>query len=1076
MIAEFVSSHASLLANVALLLALTLVSLVVIIRQQLSDRLENLFSAGMGLVFGAAIVLSLSLSFEITDGVVTDLRTLPSLLSGAIAGPIAAVISGVIGMIGRWSMGGSGWISGVLNILIPSLLGWLIWRRSAVTGALVNPFYLIGGIIIAGLAAIPVGLITIPQTRVWGAGVWFNFVGLPTLFNVFTIVTMSIVWHLLQRVMRLNTHLQSSLVRNREVLTQSVEELQARNEQLNITLHASKLGLWTWNPVTNQTRMDNRWYEILGFEPDEFDSSVDNWTARIHPEDLHRCLDLLNKHMAGDTEFYECTYRMQHRNGQWLVIKDTGQVVERDSKGRVSRFVGSHQDISDLIAQTEALKTSTSQLSRVAQVGHIGLFSHNIETGQFDCNEIFRDIFDLPVDQYPVIRLEDLDTRYHPDYADRYAAERFSARQNADQVRVQRILQTSSGETRHVEISCDLYRKQGELKVIAGSVIDQTKAHLQQELLKAAIEEKDKLLRAARVELKRDQLAIELGYGYKWEFDLEKGLLKPDETLAIWSGRGWSAGHWYPAEEILLSIPEKWRAWVGQSMIEQRNSALEDPSSYTMNMQYPIRRADIGKTIWVHAIAKATEIDGVKVMVGQCIDITEAYEQREKLLHQAHHDSVTGLPNRERSLAYLSDTVAENIDQPIGILKIGINQFRHLNNVFGSDFGDQMLTGVKNALENALTLGDNLFRGAGGTFIVVRAVKSQESLQQFALKLLEDLNGTEAFETTHAPEGISIGAYLYESGPIEPERWLQNTQIALSMAKSAPETSFALFNIEMGTRLDRYVRIREELRTALQHSQFELYYQPKVNLRANRVTGCEALIRWNHPERGVVSPAEFIPIAEEAGLIPELTRWILNQACLQMRHWNDKLTNSLSVGVNISARHFDAGTVENDVAVAIKETGIDPNNLELELTESALFESVSGIKGVLERWSKAGIHLSIDDFGTGYSNLSYLADLPINTLKIDQSFIQDFAVNKARRVVVQTTIMMARTLKLETTAEGVEYESTSGALMALGCDNIQGYLISRPLPAEAFEAKFITPQIDTAANAPPPETFVKNSS
>lgn len=1051
---DLVTQYATLVANLALFLTVFLVALLVPNRQPVGGNRERLYSVLLGLLIGGGIVLTLHLSFEVAEGVFTDLRTLPAVLSGLLGGPIAAAIAAVVGAIGRWSMGGAGWISGVINILIPCGMGALLWYRRAKQLEAIKRWQLVGAVLLSGGLAIPVALLTIPSAASWELSAWSRLVALPTLVNAVVMGLMGLSWEISHRVMQVNTLLQTKVIDGQKQLEESQAGLQQNIAELELSLYAAKLGSWSWNPITGETRMDKRWCEILGYAEGELWPQADSWTSRIHPDDLNRCLDQLSSHLHGETEYYECIYRMRHKDGRWITIKDTGRVMQRDEAGRATRFVGSHQDLSEILAERGRADRFERQVSDITSAGRIGLFRHDVANDLIECNDVFREIFDLPQADYPVLKIAHIDLRYHPDFDQKYVAERSMARSGASQITLNRALKLSDGKLKYVQMICQIERDADQVSVVSGSVLDQTELIVHQELLQSTLKEKQDLLMRERLERKRDQIAIELGYGFKWEFDLNKGMIRPDATMAKWVGRSWKAGNWYPAEEIILAVPEQWRAWVGQTMLEQRNLGLSDPERFILNLQYPLHRADIDRDVWLHAFAKAIEIDGSVIMVGQCLDITEAHEQRELLLYQAQHDGVTGLQNRDRCLEALAQAYSDGVHNNIGILKVGINQFRHLNNVFGSEFGDRMLQGVRDVLEREIPHNDGIYRAMGGNFvIVIWEDATTELLSKLAYRLFRWLNASNAFESNSLPEGISIGGYLVESSS-DPERWLQNAQIALAQAKATPSENYCLYTPEMGERLDRYMLIRDELKHAISNQQFELYYQPKFSLRKRVIVGAEALLRWHHPEKGVVSPAEFIPVAEEAGLIPEITRWVLKEACAQAVAWQ-MAGHSIPVAVNISARHFETGTVEADVDEALLKSGLDPEFLELELTESALLDSSTGVRQVLERWHDRGIRTSIDDFGTGYSNLAYLAELPIDTLKIDQSLIREFVQNKARRVVVQTTIIMARTLKMKTVAEGVESQGVADALTALGCDSIQGYLISKPLPVADFDTQFL---------------------
>jgi len=459
-----------------------------------------------------------------------------------------------------------------------------------------------------------------------------------------------------------------------------------------------------------------------------------------------------------------------------------------------------------------------------------------------------------------------------------------------------------------------------------------------------------------------------------------------------------------------------------------------------------------GTKLYIRINLTALHIEDDLIIHAVLQDVTRERAQRDQLSYIAYHDSVTELPNRHQCLTDLGPLLRQEGRKDVCIIKVGIDQFSYFNNVFGTAFGDELLCKVRDALLKVLRDGDRLYRISGGRFaILLEGITNRNQAIyncERVLQLFESPVGIDGFKGRIL---ISLGCSLVDGYDIDAETLLQESQIALSEAKSTRQGSYMLFEAEMRQKRDRFLTIREELRRALRNNELELYYQPQVDLRSKRIVGAESLIRWNHPIRGVLPPAEFITIAEDSGLIVEMTRWILQQVCHQGALWKAAGWSDFTLAVNLAAKHFEYGLVQQDVQLALESTGLAAEHLELEMTESALFEHTDVLVSLLDKWRTQGIKLAIDDFGTGYSNLAYLSQLPISKLKIDQSFIRDYVHNKNHRIIVQTIILMAKSLKITTLAEGVEEESTRTLLYAMGCDAIQGYLISRPVPVKEFE-------------------------
>lgn len=444
--------------------------------------------------------------------------------------------------------------------------------------------------------------------------------------------------------------------------------------------------------------------------------------------------------------------------------------------------------------------------------------------------------------------------------------------------------------------------------------------------------------------------------------------------------------------------------------------------------------------------AKIMAMQRIAEMRNQLTDINA------QLARQAEQDRLTKLPNRDKCLRDL-EQLWDQGNLKFAVIKIAIKDFRYLNNLFGSVLGDELLICVRDILLKIKGDGVGLYRATGGEFALVAPnVETLDELAIYCGRLLHDFDPPKQFSNFSGRICIYLGASLVSEYTQNPESLLQEAQIALTESKGRKIQEYTLFEAQMREKRDQFIHVREELREALNRGEFELYYQPQVDLKTKRIQGAEALVRWNHPERGLVPPLEFIPVAEESGLILDLTRWVLQQAFSQAREWHERGWENFTLGVNLSARHFEYGLVEQDVEVALESTGVLPRLIELELTESAVFEDKKAALDLLQRWNDQGIRLAIDDFGTGYSNLSYLAELPLHKLKIDQSFVRGFTSSKKHRILVQTIIMLARTLGLKTIAEGVEASDLASTLSALGCNAMQGYLVSKPVPLESFES------------------------
>ena len=387
------------------------------------------------------------------------------------------------------------------------------------------------------------------------------------------------------------------------------------------------------------------------------------------------------------------------------------------------------------------------------------------------------------------------------------------------------------------------------------------------------------------------------------------------------------------------------------------------------------------------------------------------------------------------------------------MLFLDLDGFKHINNSLGHPAGDRLLQSIASRLVGCVRSSDTVSRQGGDEFVVLLSeVEQWEAPAITATRMLQAVAEAHSVDQRGLHVTASIGATVYpEDGP-DAETLLKNADTAMYQAReSGRRNSFQFFEPAMNVLAVERQSIEEDLRHAIDRREFVLHYQPKIDLETGLITGAEALIRWKHPHRGFVSPAQFIPVAEDCGLILQIGAWVLREACAQARVWQDAGLPAVSIAVNVSAMEFRAEHFLADVFAVLKETGMDPKNLELELTESVLMKHAASAAVILHTLRDSGIRVALDDFGTGYSSLSYLQKFPVDALKIDQSFIREISTSGGGDTSIVTAIInMARGLNLRVIAEGVETEEELDFLRAKQCDEVQGYCFSRPVPPEHF--------------------------
>ena len=486
----------------------------------------------------------------------------------------------------------------------------------------------------------------------------------------------------------------------------------------------------------------------------------------------------------------------------------------------------------------------------------------------------------------------------------------------------------------------------------------------------------------------------------------------------------------------------------------------------------PMDRA-IGQNRTVHLPPNCVLIrrDGFEIPIEDCVspikdrtghatgavivfrDVSAARAMALQMTHSTQHDLLTGLPNRVLLNDRLSQAIALALRhrRKVAVLVFDLDGFKHINDSLGHPIGDKLLQSVANRLVDSVRGSDTVSRQGGDEFVVLLSeVAQSEDAAITARRTLQAVAEAHSIDEHDFHITTSIGVSVYPDDGLDAETLIKNADTAMYQAKENGRQSYQFFKPAMNVRAVERQSIEENLRRALERQEFSLHYQPKINLKSGKITGAEALLRWTHPTRGPVSPAQFIPVAEDCGLILPIGNWVLREACKQARAWLDAGLPLGTMAVNISSMEFRDDNFLENVFTTLKDTGLDPRSLELELTESVLMKRAESAASVLKTLRASGVQVAVDDFGTGYSSLSYLRKFPIDALKIDQSFVRQITSASDDTTIVTAIISMGRSLKLRVVAEGVETQQELEFLQAHQCDEAQGYYFSRPVLPQIF--------------------------
>ena len=563
-------------------------------------------------------------------------------------------------------------------------------------------------------------------------------------------------------------------------------------------------------------------------------------------------------------------------------------------------------------------------------------------------------------------------------------------------------------------------------------------------------------LAASREELAEAQRLARLG---SWTLDHATGVLRGSEEIdRIFERDRSEAGTTFAA--FLDAVHPEDRSSVDEIFWK----------SVRNHTQYDIEHRLVmpdGRVKWIHqrSVTEYTSADRPRLSHGTSQDITERRESNAIIRYLSLYDGLTGLPNRGFFLEQADRAIAQaqRRHAELAILHLGLDRFTRVNDSFGHEAGDESLRQVTQRLRESVRAGDvvghpgdsdviaELARWGGDELVVLLSeVHDPADAARVARRLLEALGRSYRINGQDITLTASMGIAIYPHDGTTAMQLVGNASAAMNHAKAHEPGGFHYYAPKMNADSRLRLSLENDLRRALSHDELRLYYQPQVDA-AGRLCGAEALVRWQHPEHGLMAPDRFIVLAEESGLIVPLGEWVAQQACAQNRTWRQRGLPPLRIAINLSATQFRHRGLYPMIMAALDHTGLPGDALELELTESLIMDQVVEVRTLMEKFQEAGLHLSIDDFGTGYSSLSYLSSLPLHTLKVDRSFVREMAREARQAVIVRGIVALAKSLSLAVVAEGVETEEQAEMLRQEGCDRLQGFLYDRPLPPEDFE-------------------------
>ncbi|GAB4274722.1 MAG: hypothetical protein Kow0065_22920 [Methylomicrobium sp.] len=851
--------------------------------------------------------------------------------------------------------------------------------------------------------------------------------------------------------------------------TEAIKQRQAlESSQLHFMAYfeSAPIGMTASDTVKRNIEVNRRMAEMLGYSRDELLNMT--WLELTHPDDARQALELFDRIMAGESDSDSIEMRMIRKDATFFPAHVAVHCVRAPS-GSVDYFVAAIEDISErkraefarnvsLLCNSELLKLNReaesmgdrellarvvalaekSTSSRLAYAHFVGNDRQTIRLvswsrpdypTQFeaDCSVDRCEAWQACLDEHKAVIRNDGSAIAH------------EAVGFGEPCRFARHLVVPVFDGDHIAMIVGVADKEEPYELADQTVIEMIANHAW------ALLQKNRSQR----QLELASLAFKFSREAVFVTDADQKILSINEAFTRITG--------YEAEEALGRTPrllkshrhnaefyrEMWRQiqtqgyWQGEIVNRKKNG---DIYSEWMSIS--------------EVTAPSGELTGYLAVF---MDISEQKQAQERIQYLAHHDTLTGLPNRTllRDRFELAVAYAKRQGTKVGVIYLDLDHFKNINDSLGHQIGDLLLVDVAHRLRNCVRDIDTVSRLGGDEFLLIlNHIHNGDNIVEICSKIQQALLPSFRIEGSDLSVSCSVGACLYPDDGNDFDLLLKLADIALYQAKGDGRSNYKLFTPEMNLRVMRRQRLETDMRHALTNKGFYLEYQPQFENGSLRLLGVESLLRWRHPDLGPISPAEFIPIAEDCGLIVELGHWVMHQACAQAKQWYDRGLG-LRVAVNVSYAQFVRNNLLQLVIDALRDSGLPPHCLELELTESILVADPENVLKIVKEIKALGVCFAIDDFGTGYSSLSYLKRFPVDKLKIDQSFIRDIPGDKEDEAIVTAIIGLAHSLQIESIAEGVETQQQIDFLIEHDCRQLQGYRLSRPLSAGQIESLLI---------------------
>lgn len=788
---------------------------------------------------------------------------------------------------------------------------------------------------------------------------------------------------------------------------------------------AGQTGIWEWDVKRNAIVWSDNMEAIFGFSLNKTNNATKSYITHVHPDDRKEII----REVQSSLEEWKPLH-IQHRvigsDGNIRWIYGAGNVI-RDESGQPVKMLGIAQDVTERVQTEKDLKNSQTDLEMSQELAHVGSWSWDLTTNVVTGSKELYRIFGLNPETFKGNLFEYNNEVTHPDDRERVLRSIEQNRQADTEItQLEYRIIRPDGAIRNVwaygkavfDQNGQLYKRMGAIQ----DITDKVQAVSDMQKLSRALEQTDELVmitdREGRIEFVNAAFENVTGFLRNEITGKLPNILHSDIHDKKYFSELWS---------IILK---------GDSFRDVIVNKRKDGTTYCEE-----------KTI-----TPLLDINGnITHFVSTGRDITERIQDQKHMEFLAHHDALTRLPNRTLFSDRLNHALQRRHDnnEKLALIFVDLDRFKMINDTLGHEVGDQFLQLLSTRLLNCLRADDTIARLGGDEFaILLENIHSGEEVAGIARKILESFTKPVTVDNLDLFVTASLGISVFPMDGTDSQTLLKHADTAMYRAKDLGRNSFQFYSSDMSTKALERLTIETSLRHALEREEFVLYFQPQYDLFQQRVVGMEALLRWNHPEFGLIAPEDFIPILEEIGLILDVGAWVLHHACEHAQRWNNNGLTPIRLSVNVSTRQFGSAQFVDTVKAALQETQLDPQLLELEITESILLQNHPHIQKTFNALLDTNVRLALDDFGTGYSSLSYVKRFPIDVIKIDRSFIRDITTDADDASIVEAIIAMANSMNIEVIAEGVEIEQQQVFLLERGCHIIQGFLVGPPIEAQ----------------------------